>query len=36
MKIEHIVVSSDDYNQKKWRPAENREHTLLLGILRAK
>ena len=26
----------DDYKQKKWRPVENREHTLLLVILRAK
>ena len=30
LEIKHIVVSRDDYKQKKWWPAENRAHRMLV------
>ena len=32
LEIKHIVVSWDDYKQKKWWPDENRAHTLLVVL----
>ena len=36
LKIELIVVSRDDYKQKRSWPTENRAHALLLVILHGK
>ena len=33
---EHTVVFRDDYKKKRWQPADNRAHTLLLVILHGK